>query len=129
MISTHYHDLVQIPPDKFRPDRIIIECSTLVGILVSSDHQLSLVAHNVRSSGYPATLIASQIRQLERDTGDFVLDAVVSVVDTESFVGYEDTSPTPKIQASSTSSRESVWRAKGVLKDARWLIQPWVDTN
>ena len=48
---THYHDLVQIPPDKFCPDRIIIECSTLVGILVSSDHQLSLIAHNVRSSG------------------------------------------------------------------------------
>ncbi|KAF8807077.1 cobW-domain-containing protein [Phlegmacium glaucopus] len=64
--------------DKFRPDRIIIECS---------------------GSAFPATL-AFQIRQLERDTGDFNLDAIVTVVDAENFVGYEDTSPTAKMQAS-----------------------------
>ena len=71
----------------------------LVGIRVSSDHRSSLIAHNVRGSAYPATL-AFQIRQLERDTGDFVLDAIVTVVDAENFAGYEDTSPTAKMQAS-----------------------------
>ena len=59
----------------------------------------SLIAYNIRGSAFPATL-AFQIRQLERDTGDFVLDAIVTVVDAENFVGYEDTSPTAKMQAS-----------------------------
>ncbi|KAG5716854.1 COBW domain-containing protein C15D4.05 [Termitomyces sp. T112] len=67
--------------DKFRPDRIIIECS---------------------GSAFPATL-AFQIRELERETqGDFKLDAIVTVVDAENFTGYEDTSPTAKMQSSYT---------------------------
>ncbi|KAG6900583.1 hypothetical protein C0993_008300 [Termitomyces sp. T159_Od127] len=66
---------------KFRPDRIIIECS---------------------GSAFPATL-AFQIRELERETqGDFKLDAIVTVVDAENFAGYEDTSPTAKMQSSYT---------------------------
>ncbi|KAG6374295.1 CobW domain-containing protein [Boletus reticuloceps] len=65
--------------DNFRPDRIIIECS---------------------GSAFPATL-AFQIRELERETNDdFKLDAIVTVVDAENFSGYEDTSPTAKMQAS-----------------------------
>ncbi|KAG9315094.1 cobW-domain-containing protein [Chiua virens] len=65
--------------DKFRPDRIIIECS---------------------GSAFPATL-AFQIRELERETdNDLKLDAIVTVVDAENFSGYEDTSPTAKMQAS-----------------------------
>ncbi|KAJ6607369.1 cobW-domain-containing protein [Mycena sp. CBHHK59/15] len=67
--------------DQYQPDRIIIECS---------------------GSAFPATL-AFQIRELERETrGDFKLDAIVTVVDAENFVGYEDTSPTAKMQASYT---------------------------
>ncbi|KAF8876725.1 CobW/HypB/UreG, nucleotide-binding domain-containing protein [Infundibulicybe gibba] len=67
--------------DKFRPDRIIIECS---------------------GSAFPATL-AFQIRQLERDTsGDLTLDAIITVIDAENFAGYEDISPTAKMQASYT---------------------------
>ncbi|KAJ6513401.1 CobW/HypB/UreG, nucleotide-binding domain-containing protein [Mycena sanguinolenta] len=67
--------------EKYRPDRIIIECS---------------------GSAFPATL-AFQIRELERQTeGDLKLDAIVTVVDAENFVGYEDTSPTAKMQASYT---------------------------
>jgi CobW/HypB/UreG, nucleotide-binding domain len=54
---------------------------------------------HARGSAFPATL-AFQIRQLERDTGDFILDAIVTVIDAENFVGYEDTSPTAKMQAS-----------------------------
>ncbi|KAI6025779.1 CobW/HypB/UreG, nucleotide-binding domain-containing protein [Pisolithus orientalis] len=65
--------------DNFRPDRIIIECS---------------------GSAFPATL-AFQIRELERETnGDFKLDAIVTVIDAENFTGYEDTSPTARMQAS-----------------------------
>ncbi|KAJ7127160.1 cobW-domain-containing protein [Mycena epipterygia] len=67
--------------DKYRPDRIIIECS---------------------GSAFPATL-AFQIRELERETlGDLKLDAIVTVVDAENFVGYEDISPTAKMQTSYT---------------------------
>ncbi|EIN04959.1 cobW-domain-containing protein [Punctularia strigosozonata HHB-11173 SS5] len=67
--------------EKYRPDRIIIECS---------------------GSAFPATL-AFQIRELERETeGDLKLDAIVTVIDAENFVGYEDTSPTAKMQASYT---------------------------
>ncbi|TBU53090.1 cobW-domain-containing protein [Dichomitus squalens] len=67
--------------EKFRPDRLFIECS---------------------GSAFPATL-AFQIRELERETnGDFKLDAIVTVIDAENFTGYEDTSPTAKMQASYT---------------------------
>lgn len=67
--------------DNFRPDRIIIECS---------------------GSAFPATL-AFQIRELERETNlDFKLDAILTVIDAENFTGYEDTSPTARMQASYT---------------------------
>ena len=68
-------------PDTFRPDRIIIECS---------------------GSAFPATL-AFQLRELERETGgDFKMDAIITVIDAENFMGYEDTSPTARMQASYT---------------------------
>ncbi|EIW57787.1 cobW-domain-containing protein [Trametes versicolor FP-101664 SS1] len=69
--------------EKFRPDRIFIECS---------------------GSAFPATL-AFQIRELERETSDDLkLDAIVTVIDAENFAGYEDTSPTAKMQASYTDA-------------------------
>ena len=47
--------------------------------------------------------MAFQIRELERETqGDFKLDAILTVIDAENFSGYEDTSPTAKMQASYT---------------------------
>ena len=53
-----------------------------------------------RGSAFPATL-AFQIRELERETNnDLKLDAIVTVIDAENFAGYEDTSPTAKMQAS-----------------------------
>jgi len=67
--------------ETYRPDRIIIECS---------------------GSAFPATL-AFQIRELERESAnDLKLDAIVTVIDAENFTGYEDTSPTAKMQASYT---------------------------
>ena len=62
------------------PDRIIIETS---------------------GSAFPATL-AMEINRLGRETGDFVLDGVVVVIDVENWKGYEDTSYTAKMQAKYT---------------------------
>lgn len=59
------------------PDRIIIETS---------------------GSAFPATL-ALEINRLARETGKYLLDGVVSVIDVENWAGYEDTSYTAKIQA------------------------------
>ena len=55
-----------------------------------------------RGSAFPATL-AFQIRELERETqNDLKLDAILTVIDAENFEGYEDTSPTARMQASYT---------------------------
>jgi G3E family GTPase len=62
------------------PDRIVIETS---------------------GSAFPATL-AMEVNRLARDTGRYVLDGVMSVIDVENWKGYEDTSYTAKIQAKYT---------------------------
>ncbi|KZF24758.1 CobW/HypB/UreG, nucleotide-binding domain-containing protein [Xylona heveae TC161] len=59
------------------PDRIIVETS---------------------GSAFPATL-AMEVNRLGKETGDYVLDGVVSVIDVENWKGYDDTSYTAKIQA------------------------------
>lgn len=60
-----------------KPDRIVIETS---------------------GSAFPATL-ALEVNRLARDSGKYILDGVVSVIDVENWEGYEDTSYTAKIQA------------------------------
>lgn len=59
------------------PDRIVIETS---------------------GSAFPATL-AMEVNRLSRETGQYVLDGVMSVIDVENWKGYEDTSYTAKMQA------------------------------
>jgi G3E family GTPase len=59
------------------PDRIVIETS---------------------GSAFPATL-AMEVNRLSRETGKYVLDGVMSVIDVENWKGYEDTSYTAKLQA------------------------------
>ncbi|KAH6893216.1 CobW/HypB/UreG, nucleotide-binding domain-containing protein [Thelonectria olida] len=59
------------------PDRIVIETS---------------------GSAFPATL-ALEVNRLARDSGNYVLDGVISVIDVENWKGYEDTSYTARIQA------------------------------
>jgi G3E family GTPase len=57
---------------------------------------------SLSGSAFPATL-AFQIRELERETdNDLKLDGIVTVIDAENFTGYEDTSPTARLQASYT---------------------------
>lgn len=59
------------------PDRIVIETS---------------------GSAFPATL-AMEVNRLGRETGRYVLDGVMNVIDVENWKGYEDTSFTAKVQA------------------------------
>ena len=58
------------------PDRMVIETS---------------------GSAFPATL-AMEVSRLGRETGNYVLDGVVVVIDVENWKGYEDTSYTAKMQ-------------------------------
>ena len=66
------------------PDRIIIETS---------------------GSAFPATL-AMEINRLSRETGHYVLDGVMTVIDVENWKGYEDTSMTARLQV---RKRSLVW--------------------
>ncbi|MCJ1465402.1 hypothetical protein MMC07_004020 [Pseudocyphellaria aurata] len=59
------------------PDRIVIETS---------------------GSAFPATL-AMEVNRLGRESGHYVLDGVIVVIDVENWKGYEDTSYTAKLQA------------------------------
>ncbi|EIW71089.1 hypothetical protein TREMEDRAFT_42570 [Tremella mesenterica DSM 1558] len=77
MVGLVENALVEIK-DKYHPDRIIIESS---------------------GSAFPATL-ALRIRELEPK--GFKLDGVVTVIDCINFKGYEDSSPSAKLQAKYT---------------------------
>jgi G3E family GTPase len=63
-----------------KPDRIVVETS---------------------GSAFPATL-ALEVNRLARETGNYNLDGVISVIDVENWKGYEDTSYTARIQAKYT---------------------------
>jgi len=70
-------DALEILANDITPDRIVIETS---------------------GSAFPATL-AMEVNRLSRETGRYVLDGVMSVIDVENWKGYEDTSYTAKMQA------------------------------
>lgn len=97
-------------PKSYVFTKILLQTSTAQIVSLSSARTpFSLLSINplsylisFRGSAFPATL-AFQIREIERETkGDVKLDAIVTVVDAENFVGYEDTSPTAKMQSSYT---------------------------
>jgi G3E family GTPase len=79
-------------------------CCNLVGQLsdaldqLSSEVQPDRVVIETSGSAFPATL-AMEVNRLSRETGKYVLDGVMSVIDVENWKGYEDTSYTAKIQA------------------------------
>ncbi|KAI0597981.1 CobW/HypB/UreG [Biscogniauxia sp. FL1348] len=60
-----------------KPDRIVIETS---------------------GSAFPATL-AIEVNRIAKETGNYTLDGVISVIDVENWRGYDDTSYTARIQA------------------------------
>ncbi|ENH68524.1 Putative GTP-binding protein YjiA [Fusarium oxysporum f. sp. cubense race 1] len=53
---------------------------------------------HTRSTAFPATL-ALEVNRLARESGKYILDGVISVIDVENWKGYEDTSYTARIQA------------------------------
>ncbi|KAF7586799.1 hypothetical protein BBP40_008317 [Aspergillus hancockii] len=79
-------------------------CCNLVGQLSDALLQLKTevspdrVVIETSGSAFPATL-AMEVNRVGRETGDFVLDGVISVIDVENWAGYEDTSYTAKLQA------------------------------
>ncbi|PVU91869.1 hypothetical protein BB561_004161 [Smittium simulii] len=77
LIGQMKNALIEIK-EKYAPDRIIVETS---------------------GSAFPAP-IAWQIRQMKDDL--FELDSIMTVIDCENFMGYEDTSFTAKLQAQYT---------------------------
>lgn len=88
----------KIPP-RSHINRVLVRTATMPLNPRSSLTQLSVL---LSGSAFPATL-AFQIREVEKQTGgNLKLDAIVTVIDAENFVGYEDQSPTARMQASYT---------------------------
>ncbi|SPO00663.1 related to putative GTPases (G3E family) [Cephalotrichum gorgonifer] len=80
-------------------------CCNLVGQLGDALKELSdseqppnRIVVETSGSAFPATL-ALEVNRVARETGNYVLDGVVSVIDVENWKGYEDTSYTARIQA------------------------------
>ena len=70
-------DALETLRNEVAPDRIVIETS---------------------GSAFPATL-AMEVNRLGRESGQYVLDGVVLIIDVENWKGYQDTSYTAKLQA------------------------------
>lgn len=79
-------------------------CCNLVGQLsdaletLARDVEPDRIVIETSGSAFPATL-AMEVNRLSRETGKYVLDGVMSVIDVENWKGYEDTSYTAKMQA------------------------------
>lgn len=79
-------------------------CCNLVGQLsdaletLASEQSPDRIVIETSGSAFPATL-AMEVNRLSRETGRYVLDGVMSVIDVENWKGYEDTSYTAKMQA------------------------------
>ena len=82
-------------------------CCNLVGQLGDALSTLRKDVHAdriiIESSGsaLPATL-AMEVNRLGRETGEYMLDGVIVVIDVENWSGYADTSYTTKLQAQYT---------------------------
>lgn len=78
-------------------------CCNLVGQLgdaletLHKDVGPNRIIIETNGNAFPATL-AMEVNRLGRETGKYVLDGVVVVIDVENWKGYEDTSYTAKLQ-------------------------------
>jgi len=78
-------------------------CCNLVGQLgdaletLHKDVDPNRIIIETSGNAFPATL-AIEVNRLGRETGNYVLDGVVVVIDVENWKGYEDTSYTAKLQ-------------------------------
>lgn len=79
-------------------------CCNLVGQLgealetLRTDVAPNRIIIETSGSAFPATL-AMEVNRLGRESGHYVLDGVIVVIDVENWKGYEDTSYTAKLQA------------------------------
>ena len=79
-------------------------CCNLVGQLSDALFELrsmspARIIIETSGSAFPATL-AMEVNRIAKETpGSFVLDGVISVIDVENWKGYDDTSPTARMQA------------------------------
>jgi G3E family GTPase len=83
-------------------------CCNLVGQLGDALFQLrdtvepSRIVIETSGSAFPATL-AMEVNRISRENpGTFVLDGVITVIDVENWKGYDDISPTARMQAKYT---------------------------
>lgn len=80
-------------------------CCNLVGQLSDALFQLRDTVDPARimietsGSAFPATLAMEVNRVSKENPGTFVLDGVINVIDVENWKGYDDTSPTARMQA------------------------------
>lgn len=80
-------------------------CCNLVGQLSDALFQLRDTVDPARiiietsGSAFPATLAMEVNRVSSENPGTFVLDGVISVIDVENWKGYDDISPTARMQA------------------------------
>lgn len=80
-------------------------CCNLVGQLSEALFQLRDTVDPARiiietsGSAFPATLAMEVNRVSNENPGSFVLDGVISVIDVENWKGYDDISPTARMQA------------------------------
>ena len=79
-------------------------CCSLVGQLgdaletLRKDVAPNRIVIETSGSAFPATL-AMEVNRLGRESGNYVLDGVIVVIDVENWKGYDDTSYTAKLQA------------------------------
>ena len=79
-------------------------CCNLVGQLgdaletLRKDVAPNRIVIETSGSAFPATL-AMEVNRLGRESGHYVLDGVIVVIDVENWKGYDDTSYTAKLQA------------------------------
>src|SRR5215469_10276333 len=79
-------------------------CCNLVGSLSDALDELRVsqkpdrIVTETSGSAFPATL-AMEVGRIAKDTGCYLLDGVISVIDVENWKGYDDTSVTAKLQA------------------------------
>ncbi|RMZ82810.1 hypothetical protein DV737_g1883, partial [Chaetothyriales sp. CBS 132003] len=81
-------------------------CCNLVGQLGDALFELrnmqprpSRIVIETSGSAFPATLAMEVNRLIGANPATFVLDGVISVIDVENWTGYDDTSPTARMQA------------------------------
>ncbi|RMD44282.1 hypothetical protein DV735_g773, partial [Chaetothyriales sp. CBS 134920] len=121
-------------------------CCNLVGQLGDAlfelktmpQHPPARIVIETSGSAFPATLAMEVNRLIATNPGAFVLDGVISVIDVENWAGYDDHSPTARMQAKYTDLIVfNKWEAAGERRFDECLDRvgdlevhtPWVKSD